>query len=88
MVRVGVNQGVALPGHGDYLVTFSYLPDSVPVGLALSAVAGLGLLIWAARRGRAQEAPVGAGAGRAGCSRAAGPDQPGVRSPTASAARR
>ncbi len=67
VVRVGVYQGVALPGQGDYLVTFSYLPDSVPVGLALSAVAGLGLFIWAAavavrRRRRAGRSGAGPGA--------------------------
>ncbi|MGA3148116.1 MAG: hypothetical protein ABSF33_11635 [Acidimicrobiales bacterium] len=64
VVRVGISQGVTLPGRGDYLVTFSYLPDSAPVGLALSAVAGLGLLIWAAsvavrRRRRAGRSGVG-----------------------------
>jgi hypothetical protein len=70
VLRVGVNQGVALPGRGDYLVTFSYLPDSVPVGLVMSALAGLGLLVWAAlvvavRRRRRTLRP-GAGSGAVG----------------------
>jgi hypothetical protein len=38
---------VAIPSAGDYLVSFSYAPASVTVGLIVSAVAVVALLIWA-----------------------------------------
>lgn len=46
--KVGVTQGVDLPHAGDYLVSFTYAPRSTAVGLIVSAVGGLGLILWAA----------------------------------------
>jgi hypothetical protein len=67
VVRSGVIQQVALPGPGDYLVTFSYAAASAVAGLVVSAAAVAGLVVWALvevslgrrRRRRARVAPGG-----------------------------
>ncbi len=46
--RNGVIQQVALPGPGEYRVTFRYRPASALVGLIVSGLAGVVLLVWAA----------------------------------------
>jgi hypothetical protein len=75
--RNGVIQQVALPGPGEYRVTFSYRPASALVGLIISGLAGVVLLVGAAveligargrrrRDGRAARPTSGAGPERAG----------------------
>jgi hypothetical protein len=54
-----VIQKVALPGAGLYQVSFTYAATSALLGLALSALATVGLAVWAvmemiARRRRAR----------------------------------
>jgi hypothetical protein len=46
--RNGVIQQVALPGPGEYRVTFRYRPAAALVGLVISGVAGAALVGWAA----------------------------------------
>jgi hypothetical protein len=59
----GAIQTVAIPGAGNYSVTFSYDPKSARVGLVLSVVGVAGLLLWlvwevvATRRRRRQPEP-------------------------------
>ncbi len=48
VLRSGVVQAVRLPGPGTYLVTFRYRPAPALVGLAVSALVGLGLAVWVA----------------------------------------
>jgi hypothetical protein len=43
----GTVQQVEIPGPGEYLVRFTYGPVWVPVALTVSAVAGVGLGVWA-----------------------------------------
>jgi hypothetical protein len=43
-----VIQQVALPGPGEYQVTFRYRPGAALVGLIVSGVAGAALVVWAA----------------------------------------
>ena len=43
--RDGLVQQVALPGPGDYRVTFTYLPSDVVAGLVLSGVGAVGVLV-------------------------------------------
>jgi hypothetical protein len=47
VLRSGPIQQLSLPGPGDYLVTFTYAATSAVVGLAVSAVAAGGLILWA-----------------------------------------
>jgi hypothetical protein len=70
----GVIQQVALPSPGYYLVTFTYSPNVVRAGIALSALAAGALVLW--------------GAWELLGSRRRRRDQPGARRPMASAARR
>jgi hypothetical protein len=44
--RNGVIQEVALPGPGEYRVTFRYRPTAALVGIAVSGVAGFALVVW------------------------------------------
>ncbi len=44
----GVVQQMALPSPGDYLVTFTYSPNSARVGIAVSALAAGALALWGA----------------------------------------
>ena len=39
---------MALPGPGQYLVTFRYRPTPALLGLAVSGLAGVGLGVWVA----------------------------------------
>jgi hypothetical protein len=48
VVQHGVIQTVAIPGAGDYSVTFSYDPKSARVGLVLSVVGVAALVVWLA----------------------------------------
>ncbi len=45
--RSGVIQEVALPGPGEYVVSFRYRPAPALVAVWISAVAGVGLAVWA-----------------------------------------
>ncbi len=45
--RSGVVQEVGLPGPGEYVVSFRYRPAPALVGLAVSAVVGVGMAGWA-----------------------------------------
>ncbi len=96
VIRAGTNQGVVLTGPGDYLVTFTYFPRSVEVGLALSAAAVLVILVWAVlavtanRRRRRRMGPAGPAPG-SGPGGFGAPDPvrpaPGARSPQPPAGR-
>jgi hypothetical protein len=73
VLRSGVVQAVHLPGPGTYLVTFHYRPVPALVGMAVSALAGLGLAAWAAveevgrvRRRRGGRGPAGSAGGGQG----------------------
>lgn len=46
VTRAGLVQQVALPGPGDYRITFTYAPGSVRTGIAVSAAAAGILLLW------------------------------------------
>jgi hypothetical protein len=46
VLRRGVVQAVHLPGPGTYLVSFHYRPATAVVGTAVSALTGLGLVVW------------------------------------------
>jgi hypothetical protein len=92
VLRSGVVQAVALPGPGTYLVTFRYRPTSAVVGMAVSALTGLGLVAWGTaeavgwlRRRRRSEEPADDEPGVA--PDRVGPPQPGGSSPMARADR-
>ncbi len=89
VTRHGVVQQVAVPGPGDFEVSFSYRPASVRAGMVVSAVAAGVLVGWgaaeiAARRRRRRRARRPPGVDPGG----AGPDQSGRSRPMAPAARR
>jgi hypothetical protein len=46
VTRNGVLQQVDLPAAGEYRVTFHYRPTVALAGMALSALAGVGFLVW------------------------------------------
>ncbi len=68
VTRTGVIQQVALPGPGEYRVSFSYAPAAAVAGLVVSAAAGAALVLGALaevvrRRRRIRGRPVAAGGG-------------------------
>jgi hypothetical protein len=95
VLRRGVVQAVRLPGPGTYLVTFHYRPAPAVVGMAVSALTGLGLVAWVVaeavgwlRRRRRSRGPDGPGGDETGVTPGrADRAQPGGSSPMARADR-